>query len=61
MWQDRKNAAVVEAGVATTPPLKKLRVGLSLSRSAFLQSSMELAMKQVEASLEDEYEVWRRQ
>jgi hypothetical protein len=61
MWQDRKNAAVVEAGVTTTPPLKKPRVGLSSSRSAFLQSSMELAMKQVEASLEDEYEVWRRQ
>jgi hypothetical protein len=61
MWQDRKNAAVFAAGAATTPPLKKPRVGLSSSRSAFLQSSMKLAMKQVEASLEDEYEVWRRQ
>jgi hypothetical protein len=57
MWQDRKNAAVVAAGVATTPSLKKPRVSLSSSRSAFLQSLMELAMKQVEASLEDEYEV----
>lgn len=61
MWQERKEAAIVAGSAATTPPLKKPRVGLSASRSAFLQSSMELAMKQVEASLEDEYEVWKRQ
>jgi hypothetical protein len=61
MWQDRKNAAIVAAGVATTPLLKKPRVGLSSSRSAFLQSSMEFAMEQVKATLEDEYEVWTRQ
>lgn len=61
MWQARKDAAVVAAGAPTTPPLKKPRVGLSASRSAFLQSSIELATKQLEAIRDDEFEVWRRQ
>jgi hypothetical protein len=61
MWKDRKDAAVVAEGAVAARPFKKPRVGLSASRSAFLQSSMDAAMKQVEANLEDEYEVWRRQ
>ncbi|KAH8714038.1 hypothetical protein GQ44DRAFT_567819, partial [Phaeosphaeriaceae sp. PMI808] len=62
MWQERKDAAVVAAGEAATPPLKKPRLGLSASRSAFLQSSIEQTIRQVEANLkEDEYEIWKRQ
>ena len=61
MWKDRKDAAVVAEGAVAARPSKKPRVGLSASRSAFLQSSMDAAMKQVEANLEDEYEVWKRQ
>ncbi|KAK1914258.1 hypothetical protein P3342_007504 [Pyrenophora teres f. teres] len=61
MWQERSNAAV-DVADAITPPQKKPRLGLSASRSAFLQSSIETNLRQVEASLkEDEYEIWRRQ
>jgi hypothetical protein len=61
LWQDHKDNAVVATGAANSPPLKKPRVGLSASRSAFLQSSMEQAIKQVEVNLrEDKYEVWKR-
>ncbi|KAF7574089.1 hypothetical protein PtrM4_057120 [Pyrenophora tritici-repentis] len=61
MWQERSNAAV-DVADAVTPPQKKPRLGLSSSRSAFLQSSIETNLRQVEAGLrEDEYEIWRRQ
>ncbi|CAE7020113.1 hypothetical protein PTTW11_03010 [Pyrenophora teres f. teres] len=61
MWQERSNAAV-DVADAITPPQKKPRLGLLASRSAFLQSSIETNLRQVEASLkEDEYEIWRRQ
>jgi hypothetical protein len=61
MWKDLKDADVVIQGATAARPPKKLRIGLSASRSAFLQSSMDAAMKRVEANLEDEYEVWKRQ
>jgi hypothetical protein len=61
MWRERSNAAVNVADVVT-PPQKKPRLRLSGSRSAFLQSSIETNLLQVEASLkEDEYEIWKRQ
>ena len=61
MWQGRKDAAAIPAQTVT-PPRKKSRLGLSTSRSAFLQSSIEQSIRQVEASLaEDEYEIWKRQ
>jgi hypothetical protein len=60
MWQARKDAAVVAARAPTTP-LKNPRVSLLASQSAFLQSSIELATKQLEAIRDDEFEVWRRQ
>jgi hypothetical protein len=61
MWQGRKDAAAIPAQIVT-PPRKKSRLGLSTSRSAFLQSSIEQSIRQVEASLaEDEYEIWKRQ
>jgi hypothetical protein len=61
MWQERSNAAVNVADVVTLPQ-KKPRLGLSGSRSAFLQSSIETKLRQVEASLkEDEHEIWKRQ
>ncbi|CAE7205171.1 hypothetical protein PTTW11_09252 [Pyrenophora teres f. teres] len=57
MWQERSNAAV-DVADAITPPQKKPRLGLSASRSAFLQSSIKTNLRQVEASLkEDEYEI----
>lgn len=61
MWQERSNAAV-DVADAVTPPQKKPRLGLSASPSAFLQSSIETNLRQVEASWKgDEYEIWRRQ
>jgi hypothetical protein len=61
MWQDRKDKATIAAGTPS-PPAKRSRAGLSASRSAFLQSSIELAVQRVEHDLkEDEYEVWKRQ
>ena len=61
MWQGRKDAAAIPAQVVV-PPRKKSRLGLSTSRSAFLQSSIEQSIQQVKASLaEDEYEIWKRQ
>jgi hypothetical protein len=61
MWQERSNAAVDVAN-AVTPPQKKPQLRLSASRSAFLQSSIETNLRQVEASLkEDKYKIWRRQ
>ncbi|KAI2485539.1 hypothetical protein Ptr902_04479 [Pyrenophora tritici-repentis] len=57
MWQERSNAAV-DVADAVTPPQKKPRLGLLSSRSAFLQSSTETNLRQVEAGLrEDEYEI----
>jgi hypothetical protein len=45
-----------------TPPRKKSQLGLSTSRSAFLQLSIEQSIQQVKASLAgDEYEIWKRQ
>jgi hypothetical protein len=56
MWQDRKDVAAIAAGTPS-PPVKRPRAGLSASRSAFLQSLIELAVQQVEHDLkEDEYE-----
>ena len=61
MWQDRKDVAAIAAG-APSPPAKRPRAGLSASRSAFLQSSIKLAVQQVEHEIkEDEYEAWKRQ
>jgi hypothetical protein len=61
MWLGRKDAAAIPAQTVT-PPRKKSWLGLSTSRSAFLQSSIEQSIRQVEASLaEDEYEIWKRQ
>jgi hypothetical protein len=45
MWKDRKDAAVVAEGAVAAQLSKKLRVGLLASRSAFLQSSMDAAIK----------------
>ncbi|KAG9376557.1 hypothetical protein A1F94_013104 [Pyrenophora tritici-repentis] len=50
MWQEWNNAAV-DVADAVTPPQKKPRLGLSSSRSAFLQSSIETNLRQVEAGL----------
>ena len=61
IWEEHKDAATVAEGTVAERPSKEPRVGLSASRSAFLQLSMEAVMKQVEAHLEDEYEVWKRQ
>ncbi|KAF2022577.1 hypothetical protein EK21DRAFT_13365, partial [Setomelanomma holmii] len=59
--QEQKDAAAIAAHTVS-PPRKKPRLGLSTSRSAFLQSSIEHNIRQVEASLaEDEYEIWKRQ
>jgi hypothetical protein len=59
MWQDRKDEAAIAAG-APSPPAKRPRAGLSALQSAFLQSSIEIAVQQVEQDLkEDEYEVWK--
>src|SRR5947199_10684824 len=44
LWQERKDATAVAAGANITPPAKRPCVGLSASRSAFLQSSIEQAM-----------------
>ncbi|KAG9381867.1 Hce2 domain containing protein [Pyrenophora tritici-repentis] len=61
MWQGRKDSAATSAHTVT-PPRKKPRLGISTSRSAFLQSSIEQSTRQLEASLaEDEYEIWKRQ
>jgi hypothetical protein len=61
MWQDRKDIAAIDAG-ARSPPAKCAYAGLSASQSAFLQSSMELAIQQVEHNLKkDKYEVWKQQ
>jgi hypothetical protein len=61
MWQDRKDVAAIAAGTPS-PPVKRPRARLSASRSAFLQSSIELAVQRVEHDLkEDEYEAWKRQ
>ncbi|KAG9376877.1 Dimer-Tnp-hAT domain containing protein [Pyrenophora tritici-repentis] len=57
----RKDSAATSAHTVT-PPRKKPRLGISTSRSAFLQSSIEQSTRQLEASLaEDEYEIWKRQ
>jgi hypothetical protein len=61
MWQGRKDASAILAQTVM-PPRKKYRLGLSTSRSAFLQSSIKQSIQQVEASLaEDEYKIWKRQ
>ncbi|KAI1512316.1 Dimer-Tnp-hAT dimerization containing protein [Pyrenophora tritici-repentis] len=61
MWQGRKDSAATSAHTVT-PPRKKPRLGISTSRSAFLQSSIEQSTRQLEASLaEDEYKIWKRQ
>ncbi|KAG9382223.1 hypothetical protein A1F94_007877 [Pyrenophora tritici-repentis] len=60
MWQGRKDSAATSAHTVTPP--RKPRLGISTSRSAFLQSSIEQSTRQLEASLaEDEYEIWKRQ
>ncbi|KAF2848328.1 MFS general substrate transporter [Plenodomus tracheiphilus IPT5] len=61
MWQGRKDAAAIPARTVT-PPRKKPQLGLSTSRSAFLQLSIKHSIQQVEASLaEDEYKIWKQQ
>ena len=66
LWRSHKDKIAAKAAGQRSPssvirPVKRQKISPASGRAEFLRSSIKAAQKEVEQTLDDEYEAWKRQ